>query len=143
MYESPIELIVNQMTSQIMSQRDNQITAKIEQQIGIKVDKEELMKALTYDRNTYQQGYIDGMAAGAEKAVLDFAYKVQAEIKLAIESAEKAMTEREEKHDVNSLEDPLLRLWGGKISALLGIDYFIDTLLKIRGYKKEGNNVKG
>ena len=53
-YKSPIELIMGQLQTSF----ENQIVSAV-QQVGINVDKEELIKALQYDRYQYQKGYTD------------------------------------------------------------------------------------
>ena len=53
-YESPIEIVRGEMKSQL----ENDVYSVV-QSYGIKVDKDELIKALEYDRNQYQQGYAD------------------------------------------------------------------------------------
>ena len=58
MYESPIEIITKQMRTQF---EDN--VFKAIQDYGIVVDKEELIKALQYDRGQYEKGFADGMLA--------------------------------------------------------------------------------
>jgi hypothetical protein len=53
-YKSPIEVI--------QSQRRNQIEGEIYRavmNVGVNVDKDELIKALQYDRGQYQKGYED------------------------------------------------------------------------------------
>lgn len=57
MYKSPIEIIYGQMQQQI----DGEIFRAV-QNLGVSVDKEELIKALAYDRNQYDAGYRDAMA---------------------------------------------------------------------------------
>ena len=52
MYKSPIEIIYGQMQTQV----ENGIYETI-QKYDINVDKEELIKALQYDRNQYEAGY--------------------------------------------------------------------------------------
>lgn len=54
MYESPIELIRTQMKMTL----DNEIFKAV-QNVGVNVDKEELLKALQYDRSQYQKRYDD------------------------------------------------------------------------------------
>ena len=54
MYKSPIELIMGQ----IETQTENYICKAI-RNVGVNVDKDELLKALQYDRNQYQKGYND------------------------------------------------------------------------------------
>jgi hypothetical protein len=59
MYESPIQLIMNDMYKQIQVEQENTVYKAI-QSIGVNVDKDELIKALNYDRKQYQKGYKDG-----------------------------------------------------------------------------------
>lgn len=51
-YEAPIKIIMQE----IQAQQENQVYQAI-QNIGVDVDKEELLKALSYDRNQYEKGY--------------------------------------------------------------------------------------
>lgn len=53
-YQSPVEIIA----SQIETKMENDTMTAI-QHYGINVDKEELLKALNYDRNQYAKGYAD------------------------------------------------------------------------------------
>lgn len=66
MYESPIQLIESQMRTEV----ENEIFRAIKE-VGVDVNKEELIKALQYDRHQYSKGYKDGyddgMIAFAEK----------------------------------------------------------------------------
>ena len=55
MYKSPFELITKQMNAQIEDYVFNVIN-----EVAVNVDKEELMRALQYDRDQYEQGYRDG-----------------------------------------------------------------------------------
>ena len=59
MYESPINVIINDMCRDVRQKEDNYIMEYI-QNIGIDVDKDELAKALQYDRQQYDKGYEDG-----------------------------------------------------------------------------------
>lgn len=61
MYESPIEIIQKDI---VMKQENDIYQAILEQ--GIVVDKEELIRALQYDRGQYEKGYRDGKAASPE-----------------------------------------------------------------------------
>jgi len=54
-YKSPIDLIVNQMNMSF----ENEIFKAV-QNVGVSVDKDELLKALQYDREQYQKGFSDG-----------------------------------------------------------------------------------
>lgn len=53
-YQSPIEVIQTQMRNQIERE-----IYKAVMNVGVNVDREELLKALAYDRNQYQKGYED------------------------------------------------------------------------------------
>lgn len=55
MYESPIEMISRQVRTQ---QEENVYKAVLE--VGVNVDKDELIRALKYDRDQYNRGYRDG-----------------------------------------------------------------------------------
>lgn len=67
MYESPIEVLVSEMQMKQTEEREKQIYECI-QQYGINVDKEELIKALQYDRDQYEKGYKDAIIKFAEEA---------------------------------------------------------------------------
>jgi hypothetical protein len=60
-YQSPIQQYVSDMSMQI----DNDVCTAV-QKVGIYVDKEELIKALRYDRQQYDKGYADGYSAAME-----------------------------------------------------------------------------
>ena len=53
-YQSPIDLIMGQMNLSLEGE-----ICKAVQNVGVYVDKEELLKALKYDRRQYQKGYKD------------------------------------------------------------------------------------
>ena len=55
MYESPIKII----TEQIKTNYENAIYSAV-QNVGINVDREELLKALEYDRGQYEEGFREG-----------------------------------------------------------------------------------
>lgn len=71
MYKSPIEEIYGELQTQ-MVQEEEKMVMKAIRKVGVNVDKEELIRALQYDRNQYTNGYEDG-----KKDVFD---KVKAEI---------------------------------------------------------------
>lgn len=60
-YKSPIEIISSEIKMEIIKQQENEIYKAV-LNCGIKVDKDELIKALNYDRNQYEKGYQDGVA---------------------------------------------------------------------------------
>ncbi len=59
MYESPIELLVTEIQHQIVKQQDEEIYKAVLNYVP-NVDKEELLRALQYDRDQYEKGYADG-----------------------------------------------------------------------------------
>ena len=61
MYKSPIELLTTDIQYQIEKQQDEEIYKAVLHYIP-NIDKEELIKALRYDRNQYDKGYADGKA---------------------------------------------------------------------------------
>ena len=61
MYKSPIETIKTEIQKQF---EDDCIKAI--QSYGFIVDKEELVKALNYDREQYEKGYSDGYTNALE-----------------------------------------------------------------------------
>lgn len=63
-YESPIDVnFMEPFIEEITNARENAITAKISEVYGVSVNKEELAKALAFDRGQYEKGYADAMAA--------------------------------------------------------------------------------
>ncbi len=62
-YESPIQIIRSRIDTNIEGN-----ILKATQSVGIGVNKEELIKALSYDRDQYEKGYENGYT----KAVDDF-----------------------------------------------------------------------
>lgn len=61
-YESPITLTAEKMR---IEQEEN--IFKAIQKFNINVNKEELIKALQYDRNQYEKGYCDGYNEAMKK----------------------------------------------------------------------------
>ena len=72
MYESPIKIIestIDSLSKAIIKQKDDAIFAEIQSSFGVDLDREELIRALQYDRNQYEKGYSDGKA-DAEAALV-------------------------------------------------------------------------
>lgn len=63
MYQSPIELIyddpMDNVTQKIVKET-GEVVFQTVLNTGVNVDKDELIKALQYDRNQYDKGYADG-----------------------------------------------------------------------------------
>ena len=60
MYECPIKFNFGDIQMQIMKQQENEVYMAI-QKCGVDVDKEELKRALQYDREQYEKGYEDAV----------------------------------------------------------------------------------
>ena len=63
-YDSPIRMIVGEMETKMEAD-----TMSVIQRYGIDVDKEELIKALNYDREQYDKGFREGYNKGYEQAI--------------------------------------------------------------------------
>lgn len=59
-YKSPIRLYWSDVETSFAEGVDGAIVARAEQMLDIQIDKDELMKALKYDRDQYNKGYHDG-----------------------------------------------------------------------------------
>ena len=75
-YVSPIQTIA----SQIEMTRENEILKAV-QRVGIDVNKDELLKALEYDRKQYQEGFRKGYDKGYEDGVNYALGKIQELVK--------------------------------------------------------------
>jgi hypothetical protein len=62
MYESPIEIITQAVDTINRKQQDD--VYSVVMKYNINVNKDELIKALQYDRGQYKKGYDDGFAYG-------------------------------------------------------------------------------
>lgn len=65
MYESPIEMIITEIMNDFKQNQEKQIY-EIIQHMNINVSKEELIKALNYDRQQYEKGYNNAIEEFAE-----------------------------------------------------------------------------
>lgn len=75
MYESPLNKICSDIQSQMIKQDEENMMLCINQSVGYSVDKEELIKALNYDREQYEKGYKDAMSVIEDiKAEIHSAY---------------------------------------------------------------------
>ena len=77
MWESPINVmeIQDSFVSEIKEKTEEMVFTEIKR-IGIEVDKEEMIKALMYDRNRYEKGYKDGY----NKAIDEFVEKLNTDV---------------------------------------------------------------
>ena len=63
MYESPIKIIestIDSIYKDFVKKKDDAIFAEIQSSFGVDLDREELIRALQYDRDQYNKGYADG-----------------------------------------------------------------------------------
>lgn len=67
MYESPINIIFGNMRTEL----EGTVFEAI-QEVHVDVDRDELIKALQYDRRQYERGYSDGYSVGAKDALEKF-----------------------------------------------------------------------
>lgn len=68
MYNPPITLVIDEIHHKLMADMDNHIVRAVGE-IGIRVNKDELIKALAYDCNRYEQGYADAELAALNRIV--------------------------------------------------------------------------
>ena len=61
MYRPPIDMLITDIQHQIAQQQDEEVYKAVVS-VGINVDKEELLRALRYDRDQYEKGFADGKA---------------------------------------------------------------------------------
>lgn len=64
-YESPINLVQQLVHTDVTENVDKQVYTAI-QQVGVVVNKDELIKAINYDRNQYETGYKNGYEKAKE-----------------------------------------------------------------------------
>ncbi len=64
MYEDPIIIFHRQISDEIIKQTNDGIIREIQHQIGVDINKDELIKALNYDRDQFNKGYRDGYQVG-------------------------------------------------------------------------------
>lgn len=61
MYNPPIELLLGEIKTQVLEKCEEAVYEAVVH-YGVSVDREELLKALAYDRQQYEKGYRDAMA---------------------------------------------------------------------------------
>ena len=72
MYKLPITIMdstIDSFTQAIVKQKDDAIFAEIQHSFGVDLDKDELIRALQYDRGQYEKGYADGKADAVQRWV--------------------------------------------------------------------------
>lgn len=64
-YKSPVELIYSDVEQKILEEEDKFIMSQIH--LAVNVNKDELIKAINYDRDSYKKGANDGFSYGYKK----------------------------------------------------------------------------
>lgn len=90
-YESPVTLYFEQIASEIEQRRENEIVAKISERMGVDIDKRELERALSYERDQYSRGYRAGYAKAMET--------IQTEVAEVLRILKSIMPEDEQEED--------------------------------------------
>lgn len=67
MFESPINKFIGDIVSKMVIDEEDSVMYQIKQAMGYEIDKNELVKALQYDRNQYEKGYRDALDKIAEE----------------------------------------------------------------------------
>ena len=62
-YKSPITSYVEEIAEDAAKRQEDYLMAQVCLAIGYNIDKDELIKALQYDRHQYEAGYADGRTA--------------------------------------------------------------------------------
>lgn len=65
-YKSPVEIKQYDVEKDIAKRVEDKIHEEIVQRFGVFIDKDELVKALSYDRGQYEKGWIDGFKEALE-----------------------------------------------------------------------------
>lgn len=73
MYESPINIITSELSMALSNAFDGEVLKAV-MQADVDVTREELVKALAYDRGQYTKGYEDGYADGQNAARADLTF---------------------------------------------------------------------
>lgn len=68
MYNCPIKLIETPVQT-FIEEKEDKILATIQQDFRVECDREELIRALKYDRCQYEKGYADGKADAMDSIV--------------------------------------------------------------------------
>ena len=61
MYESPINKVIGDIVSKMVIDEEDRVMYQVNQAMGYEIDKNELVKALQYDRNQYEKGCRDAL----------------------------------------------------------------------------------
>lgn len=70
MYNSPVKLFTDEITRDIAKKQDALVFNAVAR-LGVTVDRDELLRALRYDRGQYDKGYADGKSDGRAAAMAE------------------------------------------------------------------------
>lgn len=84
-YESPVQVFSNYVED-LVTQKENYIAMQVSEQMHVQVDREELVKALAYERDQYNEGYRNGFLEGYKKGIEQGKDIVIEELKRGIEA---------------------------------------------------------
>lgn len=68
-YKSPIELIYQDVFSQFEQDINSYIISEIKTRLSINIDEQELLKALKYDRDQYDAGFMNGYSTREKELI--------------------------------------------------------------------------
>ena len=77
MYKSPIDVIqtltnnLDNFYDKVNAELEKEVVHRVRMETKINIDKDELFKALRYDRAQYKEGYADGHKDGYDKGFHD------------------------------------------------------------------------
>lgn len=127
-YESPIKKYVDEVTKGIQQKEDAYLMECV-RKVGIDVDKEELLKALRYDRDQYEKGFEAGRCRADIELAREIFEEIEKELTLALASNYRARNERLAHPNVE-MADEFVSYCDGKIHTLRGLNDFLNELKK-------------
>ena len=151
-YYSPIHLISQWFDEQIkemQTQEETAVMTEITKKIGVDVDKDELIRALNYDRHQYEKGYTDGRFFGIREVMSKLVYlkQCQAIPKEQLEYYGEERTAEYKEFIKRQICNEIGRyLYENNLVTFTESDGFENTLI-LRGdvqvYNEKDENVKG
>ena len=80
MWESPVNIFeIHEPIAEEINKQTEETVFKAIHRVGVDVNKEELLKALQYDRNQYEKGYKDGYDEAIDEFAEKFIFKAVCE----------------------------------------------------------------
>ena len=127
-YESPIKIVIGQMRME----QENNIYRAI-QEYGVDVDKDELVKALHYDRNQYEKGYVNGYNRRTSEVAEEIFAELLNEIDKAIDftaDSRRIRFELCQQKEIDPYKDRFFNVCDGKYNCVLGFGKYVAELKK-------------